>query len=178
MVDKGLSKENSKRKRELDGKWRNINRRAGSSVGKKRKEKHRLKCCLATKDPEDCTVFLLLLLYVSFLGHSSLLSGNSCRGEALKVSVEMQGRNQHAGSGCIITPMGWGSSWAGQLTHLAIFFQVLSFSPKNWNKVHHTWGKYSFHCKNTVLVYLNQVQVCERKKGEFCPWAYLCQKDI
>lgn len=59
----------------------------------KRQEKHRLKCCLATKHPQDCTVMALLLLYSAFLGHSSLFYGNNSRGEAPKVSVEMQGGN-------------------------------------------------------------------------------------
>lgn len=55
-----------------------------------RQEKDRLKCCLATKHPEDCTVLILLLLYFALLGHSPpLFSGKSCRGEALEVSVEM-----------------------------------------------------------------------------------------
>lgn len=58
--------------------------------------------CLATEHPEDCTAVLLLPLPVASCGHPLLLYVNSCRGKALKVSVEIEGKKQHAGSGCIV----------------------------------------------------------------------------
>lgn len=89
--------------------------------------------CQATKYPGECTVLFLLSLYIAFLGQLSLLYVISCRGEALKVSMEIKEKEHHRNRGCTIVTMHW---QRGSVQHMAF-----SLSDKKWNKIHHTVGK-------------------------------------
>lgn len=159
------------KKREPDRKWE-IKRRWGSSV--ERQEKDRLKCCLATKHPEDCTVLILLLLYFALLGHSPpffLVRAAGvkpwrcqwrCRGE--KTPRQWL---HHYSHGLKEQLSGSADMNDHVLSDFIIFCQELQQNPP------YLCGKYL-----SLQKALNQAQVWERKKGEFCPWAYLCRKDI
>lgn len=121
--------------------------------------------CLATKHTGECALFFLLSLYIAFLGQPSLLYVNSCRGEALEVSMEIKEKEHHRGRGYTTVTMYWQSRSVGN-----VFF-FFSLSDKKWNKIHHTGDKMACLSTNKILCCILTKSRFRRKKKtvNICP---------